>query len=53
MKGWLAGCRQKGRLMDGGMEGWRQVDGSSFSKHTDCSRVYGGDISSMSCLTDT
>ena len=23
MKGWLAGCRQKGRLMDGGMEGWR------------------------------
>ena len=62
MKGWLAGCRQKGRLMAGWLDGWKdgrvmhggQIDGSRVSQeHTDCSRVYWGDISSMSHLTDT
>ena len=51
MKGWLAGCRQKGRLMAGWLDGWKdgrvmhggQVDGSRVSQeHTDCSRVYWG-----------
>ena len=25
MKGWLAGCRQKGRLMAGWLDGWKGV----------------------------